>query len=159
MKECHKVPAATLAEVLIVLAITTLVVGLAFAALNLVQGQYGRIKRNFEASLEVQTLEQQLWIDFHRHADINYDARNDLLAFSNGEDQVTYRFEKDHIIRNADTLAVENGSGSYYLLGESVTSGAVDALKLTISNKRQVELFVFKQNDAKQRTAHELSHQ
>ena len=142
---------------LVVLVITTIVIGLAFAALQLIQSQYGSIKRSLETSLETQKLEQQLWIDFHRYTDIRLDTKDEQLNLTNGNDQVVYSIGSDYMIRKKDTLLSGKSSGTYYFKGKEVTSGPVDALKLSIGTKRKVELFVFKQNDAKQHVHYELS--
>ena len=74
MKQHNKVHAFTLSELSIVLLLSSVVVGLAFTVLGLVQKQMGAIQANFNQTLQVTTLETELWLNFNRYPNISYNS-------------------------------------------------------------------------------------
>jgi len=148
MRIKSRIKAFTLGEMLVVIIITSIVVGLAFSVLSLVQKQMRAIQGNFEMTTELNKLEQSLWIDFDRYSKITYDQKNDLLLFTNELDTVQYTFTDKLIVRHIDTLKVEIQDKTLFFDGDSVQNGYVDAIKLkttkTFLNK---QLFVYTHND------------
>ena len=62
-----KVTAFTIAEMLVVLVISGIVISLTMLILSLVQKQLSIINTNNEKTTEIQLLERVLWQDFNRH--------------------------------------------------------------------------------------------
>jgi hypothetical protein len=149
MKQHNKVHAFTLSELSIVLLLSSVVVGLAFTVLGLVQKQMGVIQANFNQTLQVTTLETELWLNFNRYPNISYNSATQTMVLKNELDSVTYIFSESYMIKERDTLSVPIKRKQFYFDGIEVTSNAIDAMKLTTTNAfQQRTLFVYVKNDA-----------
>ncbi len=134
---------------LVVLLITTIVVGMAFAVLNLVQRQMQGIGANFERTTELNLLRQSLWIDFNQSDGVWYNPQQAQLLCVNGIQQSTYTFRTDFVVRQQDTFRIKGVRLKLLFKGEEQTSGEVDALDITTSREMgKQQLFVYKQNAA-----------
>ena len=151
MKINSKIQAFTLSEMIVVLILTSIVVGLAFSVLTLVQKHMYSIQDNFNRNTELNKLEQSLWLDFNRYPKISYDNINDEVVFSSELDSVSYKFKDNYIIKDLDSFPIQLKSKKLFFDGESIFKGKMDALKLETSKEFQNQLlFVYKQNDAAQ---------
>ena len=149
MKQHNKVHAFTLSELSIVLLLSSVVVGLAFTVLGLVQKQMGVIQANFNQTLQVTTLETELWLNFNRYPNISYNSATQTMVLKNELDSVTYTFSESYMIKERDTLSVPIKRKQFYFDGLKVASNAIDAMKLTTTNAfQQRTLFVYVKNDA-----------
>ncbi|GAA3614526.1 prepilin-type N-terminal cleavage/methylation domain-containing protein [Flavivirga amylovorans] len=149
MKSNNKIQAFTLSEMIVVLILTSIVIGLAFSVLSLVQKHITGIQSNFIHNTEINKLEQSLWIDFNRYTKIEYDALQDEIKFSNHIDSLHYQFHETYIIKNRDTLNIQLQNKLFFFDGDIIESGLIDAIKLQTSKLFQSQkLFVFKKNDA-----------
>lgn len=149
MKQHNKVHAFTLSELSIVLLLSSVVVGLAFTVLGLVQKQMGAIQANFNQTLQVTTLETELWLNFNKYPNISYNSATQTMVLKNELDSVTYTFSESYMIKERDTLSVPIKRKQFYFDGIEVTSNAIDAMKLTTTNAfQQRTLFVYVKNDA-----------
>jgi len=149
MKQHNKVHAFTLSELSIVLLLSSVVVGLAFTVLGLVQKQMGVIQANFNQTLQVTTLETELWLNFNRYPNISYNSATQTMVLKNELDSVTYTFSESYMIKERDTLSVPIKRKQFYFDGIEVTSNSIDAMKLTTTNAfQQRTLFVYVKNDA-----------
>ena len=149
MKETNKIKAFTLSEMVVVLILTSIVVGLAFSVLSLVQKHMASIQQNFIKNTELNKLEQSLWIDFNRYSNITYDPLEDEIKFTNAIDSISYQFKDTYIIKATDTFHVQLQSKILFFDGNKVETGPIDALKLETSKALQNQhLFIFKENDA-----------
>ena len=145
----QKVTGFTIHEMVVVVLLTSLVVGLAFSVLGLVRKQMGAIRQNFQYQEAVHKFEQRLWLDMHRCNYAYYDIRNNELKMTNVLSTVTYRFGDQYVLRNADTLEMVIAKKQWYFDGQRVENGLVDALELTTArNFLSRDLFIFKDNDA-----------
>jgi len=149
MKQHNKVHAFTLSELSIVLLLSSVVVGLAFTVLGLVQKQMGAIQANFNQTLQVTTLETELWLNFNKYPNISYNSATQTMVLKNELDSVTYTFSESYMIKERDTLSVPIKRKQFYFDGIEVTSNSIDAMKLTTTNAfQQRTLFVYVKNDA-----------
>jgi prepilin-type N-terminal cleavage/methylation domain-containing protein len=144
-----KIRGFTLSEMVVVLIVTTIVMGLAFSVLNLVQRHMTGIQRNFKNKTELQKLEQTLYLDFNRYPNIEYDDLKNKLTFKSELEEAVYLFQDRFIIKETDTFNVPTQDKQLFFNGNKINEGVVDALKL-ISTKeyRNSALFIFKTNDA-----------
>ncbi|TXE15323.1 hypothetical protein ES692_17205 [Psychroserpens burtonensis] len=134
---------------IIVLILTSIVVGLAFSVLNLVQKQMFAIQENYNKSLELNKLETSLWLDFNRYSKISYNDIDDELKFSTEMDSVVYQFSNDLIIKERDTFSIQLQNKQMYFDGSPSNNGQIDAIKLeTMKEFQNQKLFVYKFNDA-----------
>ena len=146
-----KVKALTLNEMVIVMIITTIVVGLAFTVLSIIQRHMWSIKQNFSLNTELNRLEEVLWIDANNYNTISYNKEESMVKFKTVLDSMTYQFHKDYVLRDKDTFYLQIAYKAFYFNGAKVTEGKVDAIDIKLSKKyRDQRLFVFKINDAKQ---------
>lgn len=149
MKLNKKIPAFTLGEIIVVLILTSVVVGLAFSILHIVQSQVKSIQKNFEFAMELNKLEQSFYIDFNRFSKVEYNLIEDTLLFSSELENRTYYFNSDYLVKDKDTFHIPFNQKQFYFDGNVVTSGMIDALKFETSESTgYLVLFVFRQNDA-----------
>lgn len=146
-----KVKAFTLNELVIVMIITTIVVGLAFTVLSLVKKQLYAIQGNFSLNMEYNRLEESLWIDTNKFNNINYNSRNKQLIFRTLKDSTTYIFSEDNVIKNRDTFRIPTKLKKVMFDGQEVKSGKIDAIHIALEKPFiDQDLFVYKLNDANQ---------
>ena len=143
-----KIKAFTISEMLVVLVISSVVVGLSLTVLSLVQKQVGAINENYKKNTEMQQLERVLTYDFQRY-ELFYNSKNDQLKGMSVTDTVVYHFNENFIIRNTDTLYVSIAKMIKYLDGNLVTENSIDALELQWSKDfPEKKLFISKIKDA-----------
>lgn len=146
-----KVKALTLNEMVIVMILTTIVVGLAFTVLSLVQRHMWSIQQNFNLNTEFNRLEEVLWIDVNRYNTLTFNETENILSFKTVVDSIQYRFERDFTVRDQDTFNLEIEQRDFFFNGQKVAKGKIDAIRLELSKKHNKQsIFVFKINDAKQ---------
>jgi type II secretory pathway pseudopilin PulG len=143
-----KIKAFTLNEMLVVLLITSLVVGMAFSVLRLVQQQMDGLTHNYERNTELNLLRQSLWIDFNQCDGVWYDAPEQKLLFVNELKRVTYQFQGDYVIKERDTFFIPIDEKRIYFDGEHARFGEIDALDLRTSQEGGRRIFVFKRNSS-----------
>ena len=149
MKFNKKIDAFTLSEMIVVMILTSIVVGLAFAILTIVQNHMKAIQKNLEFTTELNKLEQSLNLDFNRYSKIEFDETNQELSFSTEINKISYQFQENYIVKGADTLYIILSRKTFYFDGEQTSKGYIDAIKLETDKKTQNQhMFVFKQNDA-----------
>lgn len=150
MKWNKKLKAFTLSEMIVVMILTSIVAGLAFSVLSLVQRHMKSIQNNFNGVTELNLLEQSLWLDFNRFPTISYDDIDNELLFFSELDSKIYSFHDTFIVKDRDTFYTPLEKKTIYMDGNAIKKGAVDAIKLQASKAFQKQhLFVFKINDAK----------
>ncbi|WP_437398670.1 hypothetical protein [Flagellimonas lutimaris] len=148
-KNSDKIKAFTLSEMLVVLLLTVIVVGLAFAILNLVQKQMWGIQDVYGQKTVNNQLKQALWIDFNSHPQIYWVAQRGELKFESELENTSYQFAEGYVLREKDTFYTDLIIKDLYFNGNLVNEGAVDALELTTSIESfNADFFVFKRNAA-----------
>jgi len=144
-----KIKAFTLSEMIVVLVITTIIVGLAFSVLNLVQRQMYGIESNYEKATELNLLKQSLWIDFNRYDYVLYDEKSQEISFSNEIKTIIYTINENVIIKEKDTFQINWTEKKYFFDNVEMFSGEIDALDFeTTKEFGNQRLFVFKTNSA-----------
>lgn len=141
-----KIKAFTLAEMLVVLVISGIVISISLVVLSLVQQQAGLITKNYDLQTEKRLLERALWQDMNLYS-MQFDPVNSSLKGYSEVDTITYTVAKNAILRNKDSLKLSLSKMTAYLDGIIVKQGPIDALELEIS-KNKGYLFVYKTNDA-----------
>lgn len=149
MKTYRKIAAFTLTEMLLVLAISAIVAGLAFSIVTLFTRNVQGIQNNYAQSSQQRLFENQLAIDFNRYHSISYDKVKEELQFKTILDSVAYSFDDIYIIRKSDTLLTAQVDRTFFFLGDEKTDGTIDAIKINWDpNKLESFIFVSKRNDA-----------
>ncbi|MGC1633477.1 MAG: type II secretion system protein [Gelidibacter sp.] len=149
MKGIKKVKAFTLSEMVIVLILTAIVVGLAFSILIIVQNHMKTIQRNLEFTMELNKLEQSLYLDFNRFSKMEYNPIEDAVSFSSELSNKIYFFHSEFIVKDRDTFYIALNYKNFYFDGLKISEGSIDAIKLETTKTTQNQvLFVFRQNDA-----------
>lgn len=144
-----KIKAFTLSEIIVVLLITTLVVGMAYSVLRMVQNQMNGIAGNYERNTEFNLLRQSLWIDFNRYDRIYYNKKNRELQFVNEMGNKIYRFEEDFSIKDRDTFQLKWETQRFLFEDNDSSFGEIDAIHFqTTQAFGSRTLFVFKNNAA-----------
>jgi prepilin-type N-terminal cleavage/methylation domain-containing protein len=143
-----KVIAFTLSELLVVLVISSIAVTLSFLALNNVQKQIRNINTIFEKQQAMTSLERIMNRDLNQYQG-TYNQKNQKLLFVRFQDTVQYHFKEHSIIRNTDSIALKAKNITFYLEGEKVRNGIIDAIEFSFENTyTQNGLFVYKRKDA-----------
>lgn len=146
-----KVQAFTLNEMVIVMIISTIVIGLAFTVLSLVQRHMWSIQKNFSLNTEFNRLEQALWIDTNNYNTINYNETEHALKFKSAIDSTVYQFKPNFVLKDRDTFNITIEQQTFFFNGVEIVKGKVDALRLELPKKfKDQSIFVFKHNDASQ---------
>ncbi|MEO0573315.1 MAG: hypothetical protein AAF039_16530 [Bacteroidota bacterium] len=149
MQKIKKIQAFTVNEMLVVLLLTTIVVGMGFAVLQLVQQQMGGIDRNYGRNTQLNLLRQSLWMDFNQSDGVWYDAKTRQLLFSNEIKEVTYQFLDDKVVKDIDTFQVIFKEKQFFFKGALQKEGEIDALNFSSDKKKGSQrLFVYKTNAA-----------
>jgi competence protein ComGC len=144
-----KVKAFTLSEVIVVLILTSIVVGMAFSVLTLIKKQMLFIENNYAKNSIVNQLEYQLWLDFNNYHNISFDQNSNELQLKTAIDSLVYEFNEKTIIKDNDTLRLDLRNVNFYYKGNLVSDGHIDAIKLGLSKEdKSKNIFVFKYNDA-----------
>lgn len=142
-----KIKAFTLQEMIVVLLITSIVVGMAFSVLNLVQRQMGTIKGIYEVKLEANQLRQLLWVDFNRYSYITYDAKKEQLNLSNELETKYYELSNNRFVSGKDTFQIQMESKQFYFNNALRSSGEIDAIELRTDKESGGQyIFVYKKN-------------
>jgi len=149
MRRTKRIPAFTLNEMMVVLLLTSLVVGMAFAVLQLVQKQMRGIDNNYDNRTELNLLRQSLWLDFNQHDGAWFDQKESVLVFANGLNEVSYQLDEDKIIKGIDTFEVALQTKAFFFKGIAQSSGEIDALDFTTAKANGAQrFFVSKKNAA-----------
>lgn len=143
MPKFKKIKSFTIAEMLVVMILTTIVISIAILVLNLVQTELRGIQQNFKNNTELRTLEQTLWLDFNKN-EILVDTKSNQFMCISPLDTVIYKFTENYVLRNNDTLKVVIEEHKLFLdMKPSLTNA--DAIELKLSKEFQnKQLFIFK---------------
>lgn len=151
MRIDQKLEAMTLNEILVVMILTTLVVGMAFSVLRMVQRHMWSIETHLERQSAKLSLEQALWIDVHRYNTMTYHDGLQQLQLSNELDSLSYRFYKDYVVKKSDTFKIRVPKKQFFFNGNPVSSGPIDAVKLSIGDSIIAKkMFIYKRKSAHQ---------
>jgi type II secretory pathway component PulK len=143
-----KLKSFTLAELLVVMIITAIVVGMAFSVLRLVQKQIHTIQANFEKTSTLVLFEQRLWQDFNEPHKILYDDQKQILLMTSEVDTVTYSFQEKFTMRNLDTIKLKINPNKVFFKGKEIKAGTVDAITLFAETELpDYQIFISKKND------------
>jgi len=142
-----KIHAFAIQEMMLVLAITAIVVGMAFAVLNLVQKQMGSISGIYEVKLEANKLRQSLWVDFNKYSYAHFDQKKEQLYFSNELEEKVYTISKNQLTTERDTFNIALAFKQFYFKNQKQLTGQIDAIELQTSKETgHQQIFVFKEN-------------
>lgn len=144
-----KIPAYTLTEVLIVLAISAIVMGLAFSVLDIVKQNVYEIREKNEHNSKIQSLELTLRHNFNEHREIEYLDKIKTLRYSEGLGEKTMVLKNDSIFVSMNAKGIRIKKAIFFLRGLPVKEGRIDALKLYLNSEHHDYLFVRQYNDRK----------
>ena len=131
------------------LLLTSIIAGMAFSVLNMVQKQIFSVQKNMDIKASFRQLEQSLVLDFNRYHNVKFDETNNRLVCYSEIDSVSYNFTLNYVQKNIDTFYVSVLHKKLFFAGNKVDDGIVDAIKMdSIDLNPNLQLFIFKQNDA-----------
>ncbi|PQJ76529.1 PulJ/GspJ family protein [Polaribacter glomeratus] len=143
-----KLKAFTLAEMLVVLVVASIVIAMGFLVLNMVRKQVVVIQRNYQKKQEVQLFKAMLIRDFNSHKAFYHKNQNRLLL-KNTKDSIAYVFSEKAIIREKDTFKLEVINKKIYLDGIQKEQNDIDAIEINLSeNYGGKQLFIQQTKDA-----------
>lgn len=145
----QKLSSYTLSEIIVVLILTSIVTGMAFSVLRLVQNYMMTIQNNYAHQTETNKLKQVLWLDFNRYTDMEYKPIENKLWLKNELDSTFYVFHQKYIVSEMDTFDIVIDDTSFFYLGNKTNAGAIDAIKITMSKAFQGQVvFAYKKPSA-----------
>lgn len=144
-----KIKSFTLSEMLVVLIITSIVVGIAFSVLNLVRRQVAKLQSETDKNIQYDVLKNRITFDFHKFNDICVLDNNQVLL-KNEIDSSFYEFKDNLLIVKQDTLVKNLKEVKFWRNKKEVNEGKIDAVNLVLEEKKDVfrSVFVYKNNDA-----------
>lgn len=144
-----KIKAFTLAELLVVMIVTAIVVGIAFSVLQMVQKQVYLINKNLDKSANLSLFEQKLWQDFNEFNQLEFNRKDNTLAMKSEIDSIMYYFDDEYVMRNKDTIKLKLAIETTFFEGTEIVEGEIDAI--SISGEKEFpdyKIFISKKNDA-----------
>lgn len=139
-----KVKAFTIHEMLVVLALSSVVIAMALLMLHLIQKQMSVAQFEFQKSDEVRWFKRLLVYDFNR-CQMFYDAKENHLIGVSETDSIRYKIFSNYVLRNTDTLFVKVQDKDLYLDQQIVFLGTIDAVRFEIEKDK---IFVYKTKGA-----------
>ena len=144
-----KINAYTLSEVLVVLLLTSIIAGMAFSVLSMVQKQLFSVQKNMDIKADFRQLEQSLTLDFNKYHNIKYSSEKNQLVCYSELDSIVYNFTLNYVQKDIDTFYVSGIHKKIFFAGRKVDSGVIDAIKIdSVGKNSNFQMFLFKQNDA-----------
>lgn len=140
----QKIAAFTITEIIVVLAISTIVAGLAFSVITVVQRNKLNIEKNYSRNEQIKQLNVALQVDFNIHTQITWNTRENALQLKSPLTSNSYYFSKDSIYSSLQTFRINTTDKKIFFKGSEIKEGSVDAIKLTFG---QQKCFVYKTND------------
>ncbi|WP_299213789.1 prepilin-type N-terminal cleavage/methylation domain-containing protein [uncultured Dokdonia sp.] len=151
MTQKHKIPAFTLSEILVVLAITSIVIAIAFTVLRLVTKQFTTMRARYEEHTEVTKFKQRLLFDFEKGSTALWNEKQQQLAITVQDETIQYEIAPDYVLRDRDTIPFTVQNTRFYYQGDEIEEGVTDGLELTLMiSNRPVVFFVSRKVDAQQ---------
>lgn len=134
---------------IVVLILTSIVVGMAFSVLSLVQQHMRDIKNNYEQSAHFDKFESKLWLDMNRYPKATFDKAKEELILSSEIDSISYVFYDEFIISLSDTFEIQIENKLVFFDGKIVDHGSIDAIKFRTNRAcGNRSIFIYKYNDA-----------
>lgn len=148
MKIDKKIKAFTLIELVVVIAISSVLAGFAFSVIRLVQKNTSSITKGYEYKSSIQSLELALYADFNNFTTVYWDKNKDELQLKSPIKKETYSFFEDSIILRNQVFKIKLLEKQLYFRGEKVKENEIDALKLIFDiSGQELPVFVYKYND------------
>lgn len=145
----NKIKSFTLAELLVVMIITAIVVGMAFLVLQMVHKQVYKINQNFKKYTDLALFEQKLWQDFNEYSELQFNKSKYTLEMNTEIDSVVYYFDEDYVLRNKDTIKLKVEIDRILFAGAEINEGQFDAVSLSAEKEfPNYRIFISKKNDA-----------
>lgn len=143
-----KLKAFTLAEMLVVLVVASILISMAFMVLNMVRKQVVSIQKSYAKKQEVQFFEVTLLRDFNSGSAF-YDTKKNQLLLKNTKGNIRYTFLKNSIVRENDTFHIEVADKKLFLDGVEVQQNSIDGIEINMSNNfANRQLFIHQTKDA-----------
>lgn len=143
-----RLKAFTVAEMLVVLVVSSIIIAMAFLVLNMVRKQVISIQKNYQKKQIVQFFNTQITRDFNMY-NAFYDDQRNVLIMKNTKDSIQYQFLKESLIREKDTFFIEIANKKLFLDGKEVNDANIDAVEINLSNEfANKQLFIQQTKDA-----------
>ncbi|GGG25140.1 hypothetical protein GCM10011344_27280 [Dokdonia pacifica] len=151
MTKKHKIPAFTLSEILVVLAITSIVITIAFTVLSLISKQFITMQSRYEERTEVTKFKQRLLFDFEKGSQIFWNEKIQELSITHQDEVTRYEMTSEYVLRDSDTIDLKVLNTQLYYKGDTIEEGIVDGIEIELeATGRAVQFFVSKEIDARQ---------
>jgi len=133
----------------VVLLLTSIIAGMAFSVLGMVQKQLFSVQKNMDIKASFIQLEQSLLLDVNKYQNIKFNLEENQLVCYSEIDSVAYNFTSNYVQKNIDTFYISGIQKKLFFAGKEVDSGVIDAMKIdSVGLNPNLRLFIFKQNDA-----------
>jgi len=151
MTQKHKTPAFTLSEILVVLAITSIVITIAFTVLSLISKQFITMQSRYEERTEVTKFKQRLLFDFEKGSQVFWNEKLQQLTIAIKDETIRYEIMSEYVLRDSDTIDLKILNTQFYHKGDTIEEGIVDGIQIGLEATGQpVQFFVSREIDARQ---------
>ncbi|QTE21148.1 prepilin-type N-terminal cleavage/methylation domain-containing protein [Polaribacter cellanae] len=140
-----KLKAFTLAEMLVVLVVSSIVISMAFLILNMVRKQVKLIQANYQKKQEIQFFETRFSRDFNSYNAFFRNKENKLIL-KDTKDSITYTFSDNLIIREKDTFFLKIENKKLFLNGLLVENKFIDGIEIQFSEEFANKTIFIQQN-------------
>lgn len=142
-----KLKAFTLAEMIVVLVVASIVIAMGFSVLSMVRKQVQLIQSNYRKKQELQFFETTFTRDFNTR-NMFYYKKQKRFILKNTKDSISYTFFDQYIIREKDTFNIEVINKKLFLDGLEVYENGIDAIEINLSEQfSNKQLFIQKTKD------------
>lgn len=117
---------------LIVLVLTSVVVGIAYSVLILTSKHINKIESRFEESNELRMLKLRLTRDFDKAKSIIWSDKNYSLLLVNENQSNAYLFTNKYVLINTDTTYLPTYTIDAFESGIKKNSGEIDAISISV---------------------------
>jgi len=148
MKVDRKIKAFTLVELIVVIAISTVLAGLAFSVIRLVQNNTNTIAKNYSSKSRIQSFEVGLKANFNNFTNVYWNGSTEALKFTSPIDERVCSFYDDSIRLGRQIFKIKLLEKQLYFRGEKVKEKEIDAIRLVFDvSGQELPIFVYKHND------------
>ncbi len=134
---------------MVVLVITSIVVGLAFAVLTLVSKQFYTIRDGYTDRQALLMFRERLSLDFDQCLSAKWNQVEEELTIQMHKTSFIYHLSDHTIIRGQDSLLLKYDYVQFYQSAIPVENGLVDAMEIGIKMPGRIEdLFIHRRSVA-----------
>ena len=141
----RNLPAFTIIELVVVMILSSIILGMAFTAVRSIQQSYELYDQQTQAALDISDFQTLLNTDFENSKLAS--CANTTLFLTFEQHDLQYQFDYDWVIRQtayfSDTFFIENNTPTFYYQNQPISIGNIDFLEVKSTNEEEEVVFYF----------------